>query len=77
MGEAFNVSRSFFRFKKRDALNRLHHKEAQYKIIIFNKDAVNNSSYYIEKSNKQIAYLPIDIWGQLEEFHRDSKNLKK
>jgi len=71
IGEAFNVAKSFFQTKKSRAIKELNKKESFYRLIVFNEDAVNNSSYYVNKSTKEMLYLPIDIW---ENFNMLLKN---
>ncbi|MCU0849282.1 MAG: hypothetical protein MUD12_15475 [Spirochaetes bacterium] len=62
IGEAFNVSKTFFQNKKSSSLKKLRRDEkADYKIILFNKDAVKNPEHYILKSRKDELYLPVDI----------------
>jgi len=60
-GEAFNVSRSLFQIKKRTSLNKLRKniKGNTKLIIIFNKDALNDS--YLLKQKYDEYLLPVDI----------------
>lgn len=64
IGEAFNVAPSFFQQKKSSALKKLIPEKADYRLIIFNSDAVRNPDDYIKKSERSMIYLPIDIWNE-------------
>jgi len=64
VGEAFNVAPSFFQSKKSRTIEKLRfQKGVDYRLIIFNADAVKSPQYYIEKSEPSMLYLPVDIWG--------------
>ena len=61
IGEAFNVARSFFIEKKRKMKAKLTHaNNFDYKILIFNADAVSDPEYYRQISTKSLIYLPVD-----------------
>ncbi len=63
VGEAFNVAPSFFQSKKSSMIKKLRSQEkADYRLIIFNADAVKSPDYYIEKSEPSMLYLPVNIW---------------
>ena len=64
IGEAFNVAPSLFQKKNRDMKKKLLQSvnRADYRLIIFNADAVRSSDHYIEKSEKDMLYLPVDVW---------------
>jgi hypothetical protein len=69
VGEAFNVARSFFQSKKSSTEKKLQSlKDAHYRLIIFNADAVKNPDYYIEKSEPSMLYLPVNIWVERNHF---------
>jgi len=36
--------------------------EADYRLIIFNADAVKTPEYYIVKSEPSMLYLPVNVW---------------
>lgn len=61
IGEAFNVARSFFADKKRKMKAKLtNESNFDYKILIFNADAVPDPDYYRQISTKSMIYLPVD-----------------
>ncbi|MGD1004646.1 MAG: hypothetical protein ABR887_04425 [Methanoregulaceae archaeon] len=61
VGEAFNVAQSFFPDKKRKMKAKLEKETTcDYKILIFNADAVLNPDYYRQISTKSMIYLPVD-----------------
>jgi len=63
VGEAFNVAPSFFQSKKSSMIKKLQSQEkSDYRLIIFNADAVKSPDYYIEKSKQSMLYLPVNIW---------------
>jgi hypothetical protein len=62
VGEAFNVAPSFFQSKKSSMIRKLSAKKADYRLIIFNADAVKSPDNYIEKSEPSMLYLPVDIF---------------
>ena len=64
IGEAFNVSPSFFPQKKSKMVKKLREDEkADYRIIMFNDDAVKKPQDYIEKSSENgMIYLPVNIY---------------
>jgi hypothetical protein len=63
IGEAFNVSPSFFQQKKSNMIKKLRMVEkASYRVIMFNDDAVKNPQNYIEKSSENdVIYVPVRI----------------
>src|SRR5208337_2810053 len=68
VGEAFNVARSFFSGKRHTTKKKLESKEGyDYKIIIFNSDAVAIPQEYELKSSKNLITLPINWQKDLEE----------
>jgi hypothetical protein len=60
-GEAFNVAPSFFQVKKSSALKKLRssHIQSDYKLIIANSDAINNS--YSPKVQEGEFYVFVDV----------------
>lgn len=70
IGEAFNVAPSFFQQKKRSMQKKLLQSvnRADYRLIIFNADAVKSPDHYIEKSEKDMLYLPVDVWAERRKF---------
>jgi hypothetical protein len=63
VGEAFNVAQSFFQAKKYSMIKKLRTGEkVDYRLIIFNADAVRDPDYYLQKSEPSMLYLPVDIW---------------
>ena len=42
--------------------------KTDYRLIIFNADAVNDPDYYLKKSEPSMLYLPVDIWGDRRRF---------
>jgi len=69
VGEAFNVAPSFFQSKKSSMIKKLRADEkANYRLIIFNADAVRSPDYYLEKSEPSMLYLPVDIWVDRRRF---------
>lgn len=74
IGEAFNVAESFFpekMYRSKKSLNgwkkKVDYKKVDYKLIMFNKDAVKDGQDYINKSKKEeIIYLPVDVLGELK-----------
>ncbi len=63
VGEAFNVAPSFFQRKKSSMIKKLRsQEEADYRLIIFNADAVKTPEYYIVKSEPSMLYLPVNVW---------------
>jgi len=61
VGEAFNVARSFFPDKKRKMKAKLEKETGyDYRILIFNTDAVPDPGYYQNISEKSMIYLPVD-----------------
>lgn len=68
IGEAFNVARSFFPDKKRKMKAKLtNESNFDYKILIFNADAVKDPDYYRQISLKLMIYLPVDWQKGIEE----------
>jgi len=69
VGEAFNVARSFFPDKKRKMKMKLMNEtDYEYRILIFNSDAVPNVEYYRSISEKSMMYLPVDWQSGIEEI---------
>ena len=69
IGEVFNVSPTFFQAKKSAMLKKLRlNTEADFKLIIFNADAVRSPNDYLKKSEPSMLYLPINIWEYREQF---------
>lgn len=69
IGEAFNVASSFFQAKKGSMIKKLNsHELANYRLIIFNSDAVRKPEEYIKMSKTSMLYLPIDIWAEMKSF---------
>ena len=65
VGEAFNVAPSFFQAKKSSMVKKLRAQQnADYRLVIFNADAVKKPDDYIKKSEPPMLYLPIDIWHE-------------
>ena len=60
-GEAFNVAPSFFQSKKHSTLKKLKAQEVDYRLIVFNEDAVKRPEYYIAQSKPAMLYLPVDV----------------
>lgn len=67
VGEAFHVAPSLFQTKKRLVMKKLRNKQATYRIILFNDNAVKNPKGYLEKSEPTMLYLPINIWELKDE----------
>lgn len=61
IGEAFNVSESFFQLKKSKMLKKLrtNANDDEYMLIMFNKDAIPLS--YVPKKSKNEIYLPVSL----------------
>ncbi|GAH53157.1 unnamed protein product, partial [marine sediment metagenome] len=69
VGEAFNVALSLFQAKKSSTIKKLQSdKKADYRLIIFNADAVASPDNYLEKSEMSMLYLPVDIWSYRRRF---------
>jgi len=69
VGEAFNVAPSFFQAKKSSTIKKLQLCEkADYRLIIFNADAVISPDDYLERSEPPMLYLPVDIWVDRRRF---------
>jgi hypothetical protein len=69
VGEAFNVARSFFPDKKRKMKAKLEKETGyDYRILIFNRDAVPDAGYYRNISEKSMVYLPVDWESGITEF---------
>ncbi len=63
VGEAFNVAPSFFQQKKSRMIKKLRSQErVDYRLIIFNVDAVKNPQHYIKISEPSMLYLLVDLW---------------
>jgi len=68
IGEAFNVAQSFFPDKKRKMKAKLtNENNYDYKILIFNTDAVPDPEYYRQISTKSMIYLPVDWQTRISE----------
>ncbi len=62
VGEAFNTAPSFFQSKKSSMIKKLRSQgDADYRLIVFNADAVKIPDYYIGKSEPSMLYLPVNI----------------
>ena len=61
LGEAFNVAPSFFQSKKWRMAKKLKSEEADYRLILFNADAVKNPQHYLEISEPSMLYLPVGM----------------
>jgi hypothetical protein len=69
IGEAFNVAQSFFPDKKRKMKRKLTKEDNyDYKILIFNADAVTNPNYYRQISLKDMIYLPVDWQKEIVDY---------
>lgn len=69
IGEVFNVSRTFFQAKKTAMLKKLRtNTSADFRLVIFNADAVSKPNDYLEKSEPSMLYLPVNIWEYREQF---------
>lgn len=68
VGEAFNVAKSFFQAKKSSSVKKLKKADADYKLIMFNQDAVTSPDSYIERSAKELLFLPVDTWKYLDVY---------
>lgn len=64
IGEAFNVAPSFFQAKRSAMIKKLQREPADYRLILFNSDAVSNPRYYLSKSEPAMLYLPVGIPSQ-------------
>ena len=74
IGEAFNVARSFFPDKKRKMKAKLmNENNCDYKILIFNADAVLNPDYYRQISKKSMMYLPVNWQNGIREITQIKK----
>ena len=61
LGEAFNVAPSFFQAKKSAMIKKLKSQEADFRLLLFNADAVKDPHYYLEKSEPSMLYLPVGM----------------
>ena len=62
IGEAFNVARDYFPTKKSREVKKLNSdKEADYRLILFNSDAVSNPDHYVQISEPSMLYLPVSV----------------
>lgn len=69
VGEVFNAAPTFFQAKKAAMLKKLRmNTSADFRLVIFNADAVSNPHDYLEKSSSAMLYLPINIWTYRERF---------
>ncbi len=68
IGEAFNVAQSLFQSKKSKMIKKLQSEDADYRLIIFNADAVRNPNGYLMKSDKSMLYLPVNIRDAVGDF---------
>lgn len=71
-GEAFNVASSFFQGKKRTALKKLRSKaeDYDYKIIIFNSDAITQK--YAPNDN-DVYHIVVDILSRKVEIRKNNQ----
>lgn len=67
-GEAFSVARTFFPTKKRSALKSVLDYDAEYKLLLFNSDAVVNPIDWDLKKEQGVCYLTIDVECYLGEL---------
>jgi hypothetical protein len=65
IGEVFNVAPSFFQTKKRSMIKKLRSQAADYRLIIFNADAVRDPQYYVDQSERSMLYLPVDVLANI------------
>jgi hypothetical protein len=73
VGEAFNVARSYFPDKIRKMRAKLKNENNfDYKILIFNSDAVPDPGYYMQMSLKSMIYLPVDFQQAILEFTKNN-----
>jgi hypothetical protein len=74
IGEAFNASESLFPKKIKDSIEKLqknNKRRVEYRLIIFNSDAVgDNAKDYLEKTKQSVLYLPVDVPKTLREMRR-------
>lgn len=68
-GEAFSVARTFFPTKKRSALKSLLNYDAEYKLLLFNSDAVVNPIDWDMKNKQGVCYLTINVEYYLNELN--------
>lgn len=69
VGEVFNVAPTFFQTKKAAMLKKLRsNTEADFRLVIFNADAVTSPNNYLKKSEPSMLYLPVNIWECRELF---------
>ena len=59
VGEAFNVAQSFFQSKKSTMLKKLAKSSADYKIIMFNHDAVKASYQQKARRNEHFVFVRV------------------
>ncbi|MBT9148113.1 MAG: hypothetical protein DDT32_01883 [Syntrophomonadaceae bacterium] len=67
-GEAFNVARTLFQWKKQDALEKVLRYDAEYKLLLFNSDVVVNPVDWDMKKEQGVCYLTIDVEYYLGEL---------
>lgn len=71
VGEVFNVAPTFFQAKKAAMLKKLRlNTEADFRLVIFNADAVSKPNDYFEKSELSMLYLTVNIWEYREQFRQ-------
>jgi hypothetical protein len=71
VGEVFNVARTFFQQKKGTMLKKLRkNTDANFRLLIFNADAVRNPNEYFRKSSSDMLYLPVNIWEYRKLFYK-------
>jgi hypothetical protein len=71
VGEAFNVAKSFFSTKHWKTKDKLAKMEgAEYRLIMFNHDAVSNPESYKQISQRSLLYLPVNWQKEIEEIIR-------
>lgn len=61
IGEAFNVAPSFFQSKKSSAIKKLKQQKADYRLVLFNSDAVQRPTNFLYRSETSMVYLPVDV----------------
>lgn len=75
VGEAFNVAPSFFQTKKSSVLKKLRaQKDADYRLVVFNADAVSNPDSYLKRSRPLLLYLPVDIWSDRRDLISNARD---
>jgi len=67
-GEAFSVARTFFQTKRRSAFKSVLKSGADYKMLLFNSDAVLNPAGYDLSKNQDVYYLVVDVEDSLKKL---------